>query len=268
MQVWAVANQKGGVGKTTTTVALGGLLAERGKRVLLVDLDPHGSLTSYFGHDVDEIKKASYDLFINDGELGPEEVMDLCIPESLPGLSIIPTSPALATVERQMTGKEGMGLRVGRAMQMIADRFDYVLLDCPPVLGVLMINALAACQRLIIPVQTEFLSLKGLERMTRTLEMVQKARPQTLEVNVLATMFDRRTQASVSSLQSLRHYYPTQCWRSAIPIDTRLRDASRKGEVPSIFAPDSRAVRSYRQFLKDLIQTDATRTLLANERRA
>lgn len=261
MQVWTVANQKGGVGKTTTTVALAGLLTERGKRVLVVDLDPHGSLTSYFGHDLDHIRKSSFDLFVAEEALDEDAVEALCIPTSQPGLTLIPTSPALATVERQMTGKEGMGLRVSRGLKVVEDQYDFVILDCPPVLGVLMINALAACERLIIPVQTEFLALKGLERMSRTLEMIQKARPQALDVNVLPTLFDRRTQASVSSLQSLRKYYPSQLWRSAIPVDTRLRDASRKGVVPSHYAPDSRAVRAYRQFLLDVLEADRLRTL-------
>lgn len=261
MQVWAVANQKGGVGKTTTSVALAGLLAERGKRVLMVDLDPHGSLTSYFGHDLDHVKKSSFDLFMADDGLDLDEIDALCVATDMPGLTLIPTSPALATVERQMTGKEGMGLRISRALEPLKGEYDFVILDCPPVLGVLMINALAACERLVIPVQTEFLALKGLERMSRTLEMIQKARPKALDVNVLPTLFDRRTQASVSSLQSLRKYYPSQLWRSAIPVDTRLRDASRKGVVPSQYSSESRAVRAYRQFLLDVLNSDKARTL-------
>jgi chromosome partitioning protein len=251
-----VANQKGGVGKTTTTIALGGLLAEQGHRVLLLDLDPHGSLTSYFGYDPDTITASSYQLFQADGEMSCADVMALVTRTSVPGLSIIPTSPALATVERQMTGKDGMGLRIERSLKAVVSEFDYVLLDCPPVLGVLMINALAACQKLVLPVQTEFLALKGLERMTRTLQMVQKARPNGLSVTIVPTMFDRRTQASVSSLNSLRKYYPTQLWRSAIPVDTRLRDASKQGVVPSVYDPEGRSVRAYRQLLKQLLNEE------------
>lgn len=253
MRVWAVANQKGGVGKTTTTVGLGGLLAEQGHRVLLIDLDPHGSLTSYFGFDPDSLSASSYQLFQGDGNITGDEVMALVTNTSVPGLSIMPTSPALATVERQMTGKDGMGLRVNKAMKTIPDKFDYILLDCPPVLGVLMINALAACGNLIVPVQTEFLALKGLERMTRTMQMIQKARPQPLSYTVVPTMFDRRTQASISSLNTLRKNYPDSLWRAAIPVDTRLRDASKHGKVPSQYDPDGRAVRAYRQLLSHLL---------------
>jgi chromosome partitioning protein len=256
VRVWAVANQKGGVGKTTTTVTLGGLLAEQGHRVLLVDLDPHGSLTSYFGYDPDSLTRSSYQIFQADESMNTQEMLGLCTGTSVPGLSLIPTSPALATVERQMTGKDGMGLRIMRALQSVKGNFDYILLDCPPVLGVLMINALAACERLVCPVQTEFLAIKGLERMIRTLQMVQKARPQDLGVTIVPTMFDRRTQASTSSLNSLRKQYPTQLWRSAIPVDTRLRDASKKGLAPSVHSPDSRAVRAYRQLLTQLLQDE------------
>lgn len=256
MRVWAVANQKGGVGKTTTTVGLGGLLAENGHRVLLIDLDPHGSLTSYFGFDPDSLSASSYQLFQGDGNITGDEVMSLVTNTSVPGLSLMPTSPALATVERQMTGKDGMGLRVNKAMKTIPENFDYVLLDCPPVLGVLMINALAACGKLVVPVQTEFLALKGLERMTRTMQMIQKARPQPLSYTVVPTMFDRRTQASVSSLNTLRKNYPDSLWRSAIPVDTRLRDASKQGKVPSQHDPDGRAVRAYRQLLNHLLEEE------------
>ncbi len=256
MRVWSVANQKGGVGKTTSAVVLAGLLAESGNRVLVVDLDPHGSITSYFGYDPDKVMASSYAFFQQEAPLKSEAVLALCAKTSLPSLSLIPTSPALATVERQMTGKDGMGLRVSRALAEVSDSFDYVILDCPPVLGVLMINALAACERLIIPVQTEFLALKGLERMTRTLQMVQKARPNPLAINIVPTMFDRRTQASVSSLNSLRKFYPTQLWRSAIPVDTRLRDASKAGVVPSVYDPDGRAVRAYKQLLSQILSEE------------
>ncbi|MGB5326307.1 MAG: ParA family protein [Pseudomonadales bacterium] len=256
MRVWAVANQKGGVGKTTTTVTLAGLLAEQGQRVLMIDLDPHGSLTSYFGYDPDSVAQSSYQIFQADGAMQTAQMLALVTTTSMPGLSLVPTSAALATVERQMTGKDGMGLRVTRALQSIEGQYDYVLLDCPPVLGVLMINALAACERLVCPVQTEFLALKGLERMTRTLQMVQKARPRDLAITIVPTMFDRRTQASITSLNSLRKYYPTQLWRSAIPVDTRLRDASKRGLVPSAHAPDSRSVRAYRQLLVQLLQDE------------
>lgn len=262
MHVWAIANQKGGVGKTTTSVALGGLLAEQGHKVLLVDLDPHGSLTSYFGYDPDSLSASCYQLFQGDGDLSAGEILDLVTGTAVPGLSLIPTSPALATVERQMTGKDGMGLRVSKAMKAIDGEYDYVLLDCPPVLGVLMINAMAASEKLVIPVQTEFLAVKGLERMIRTLQMVQKARPSPLSYTIVPTMFDRRTQASMSTLNGLRKQYNEHLWRSTIPVDTRLRDASKQGKIPSQFDPAGRSVRAYKQLLAHLLEEQQQRDQL------
>lgn len=262
MRVWAIANQKGGVGKTTSTVSLGGLLAEQGHKVLLIDLDPHGSLTSYFGYDPDSLSSSSYQLFQNEATMSGEDVLSLVSGTSVSGLSLMPTSPALATVERQMTGKDGMGLRVNKALKTIVNQFDYVLLDCPPVLGVLMINALAACEKLVVPVQTEFLALKGLDRMTRTLQMIQKARPQPLSLTIVPTLFDRRTQASITSLNSLRKQYADDLWRAAIPVDTRLRDASKQGKIPSQFDAEGRAVRAYRQLLNHLLAEQKQRDKL------
>lgn len=250
MLVWTVANQKGGVGKTTTTVALAGLCAEQGKRVLLLDLDPHGSLSSYFRYDPDQLEYSAFTLFTQRKELSPAVVRQCIVDCGFAGLSLIPASLALATLERQPPGQEGMGLVINRALEMVKDDFDVVLIDCPPLLGVLMVNAVAACQQLLIPVQTEFLALKGLERMVQTLTMMGKSRKQTLSYTVVPTMFDRRTQASVSSLGVIRNDYGGQVWPAAIPVDTKLRDASRAGVPPHLFNPHSRAVAAYRALLK------------------
>jgi len=146
-----------------------------------------------------------------------------------------------------------MGLVISRAMSMISDKYDYVLIDSPPMLGVLMINALAACERLIIPVSTEFLAIKGLERMMRTLGMIQKSRRQLINYIILPTMFDRRTRASVQSLRYLREIYHQELWQSVVPVDTKLRDASKAGMPPPYYMPKSRAVNAYSEFLELLL---------------
>lgn len=250
MLVWTVANQKGGVGKTTTTVALAGLCAEQGKRVLLLDLDPHGSLSSYFRYEPDQLEFSTFTLFKQRKELSPAVVRQCIVDCGFPGLSLIPASMALATLERQTIGQEGMGLVISRALAMVKGDFDIVLIDCPPLLGVLMVNAVAACQQLLIPVQTEFLALKGLERMVQTLNMMGKSRKQSLSYAVVPTMFDRRTQASVSSLRIIRNDYGEPVWPGKIPVDTKLRDASRAGVPPHLFRPEGRAVDAYRSLLK------------------
>jgi len=137
MHVWSVANQKGGVGKTTTVVTVAGLLAEVGYRVLLVDLDPHGSLTSYFGYDPDELEHSVYDLFATKHKINREGVERLLLKSSHDRIDLIPASTAMATLERKAIGEEGMGLQVAKALAQVRDSYDYVLIDSPPVLGVL-----------------------------------------------------------------------------------------------------------------------------------
>lgn len=251
MRVWAVANQKGGVGKTTTAVCLGGLLADRGERVLLLDLDPHGSMTSYFGHDPDNMQESSFNLF-NSPDMTPEQINSLLLPTSCEGVTLLPASIALATVERKASA-EGMGLKVAKSLALLWDSFDYVLIDTPPVLGALMINALAASERLLVPVQTEFLALKGLERMMRTITMVTRSMKKDLNYCIIPTLFDRRTQASISTLRTLRNSYPDNIWPGMVPIDTRFRDASKCSVTPSRHAPEARGVGAYKALLKYLL---------------
>lgn len=256
MRVWSIANQKGGVGKTTTTVSLGGLAAEQGRRVLLLDLDPHGSLSAYFRQDPDVATESIYTLFQERKSLSPERVQSLILPTGFERIDLLPSATALATLERHAVGQEGMGLVLTKALAQVYDDYDLVLVDTPPLLGVLMINALAAAQRLIMPVQTEFLALKGLERMVNTLEMMSKSRKRPLEYHIVPVMFDRRTQASVSSLLSIRNTYPKHAWPGMVPVDTKFRDASRVGIPPNQYEAGSRGVESYRSLYKWLMKKE------------
>ncbi|MBV0934006.1 ParA family protein [Marinobacterium weihaiense] len=253
MQVWAVANQKGGVGKTTTAITLAGLLAEVGYRVLLVDLDPHGSMTSYFRYDPDELEHSVYDLF-EQTRVDAERVHQLVLSTSHDSIQLIPAATALATLERKAVAQEGMGLQVAKALRHLQADYDYVLLDSPPVLGVLMVNALAACQHLVVPVQTEFLALKGLERMVRTIQMINRARKHKLPFTIVPTFYDRRTQASVNSLRELHKHYPEHLSNAVVPVDTKFRNASLKGVVPSSLDAGSRGVHAYARLLRSLLE--------------
>ena len=239
------------MGKTTTAVALGGLLAEQGQRVLLLDLDPHGSLTSYFHYEAERLSNSSFDLF-GEQPLALPKLRELVHTTSIDGMGLIPSTMALATIERRAS-VEGMGLKVSKALALLWDDFDYVLIDTPPVLGALMINSLAACERLLIPVQTEFLALKGLERMLRTITMVTRSLHKNLDYLVIPTMFDRRTQASLGALRHLRNTYGESLWPSMIPVDTRFRDASKAGLTPSQNDDQARGVAAYRSLLKFLL---------------
>ena len=253
MKIWAVANQKGGVGKTTTAVTLAGHLLKQGMRVLLVDLDPHGSLTAYFGYDPDTLEDSVYQLFKGQGvELGtmPQRILHQT---SVDGLQLLPASTALATLDRQLGNQEGKGLVIARALKELEMEFDYALIDCPPTLGISMVNALAACEHLLLPVQTEFLALKGLERMMRTLKMIMRARKNGLAYTIVPTMFDRRTKAATESLQALREKYNSDVWESVIPVDTKFREASKKGLPLSIMQPSARGAVAYAALL-DVLQ--------------
>lgn len=248
MKTWAVANQKGGVGKTTTAVSLGGLLAEQGQRVLLIDIDPQGSMTSYFGYDPENINASSINVFSADN-ISRAEVHSLIQQTSLTSLSLLPASIGLATIERKAS-QPGMGLKLTRALAQVREDFDYVLIDSPPVLGALMINALAACEHLLMPVQTEFLALKGMERMLRTVSMVTKSLKKELNYTIVPTMYDQRTRASVLTLETLHHDHPRETWDSVIPVDTRFREASKQGLVPSQYDSQSHGVMAYGELLE------------------
>lgn len=254
MNIWAVANQKGGVGKTTTSVSLAGLLAQQGQRVLLIDIDPHGSMTTYFGMEPDAPGASVYSLFKAAAEgtvLNPLRVIH---PTAFENISLMPAATALATLDRQLGTHEGMGLVIKRALDTLSDQFDAVMIDCPPILGVTMVNALAAAQFLLIPVQTEFLALKGLERMLKTLGMVQRSRKNRLDYLIIPTMYDQRTRASRDTLQVLQDRYHESVWSEFVPIDTLFREASRLGKPLSYLQPESRGSLAYAHLLTLLLK--------------
>ncbi|MEP7703010.1 ParA family protein [Paraglaciecola sp. 25GB23A] len=256
MIVWTVANHKGGVGKTTTTVTMGGLLAQAGKQVILVDTDPQASLSYYFGVDSEQLSSSLYDVFINGKTLSKENVLDCLCPTKLDSLFILPATMALATLDRKMGTQNGMGLILKKALELVSDEFDFAIIDCPPVLGVLMINALAACDRVIVPVQTEFLALKGLERIMHSMEIMQKSLNKIFAFTIVPTMYDRRVNAATESYKNLKATYGDGVWPGVIPVDTRFRDASQAQTPPSVFCAKSRGVFAYAKLLKYILDLD------------
>jgi len=252
LEVWTVANQKGGVGKTTTTIALAGLLAECGKRVLLVDTDPHASLSYYFGIESEDLDLSVYELFVQVSS--KEQILQSLCPSQYANIDILPATMGLATLDRSLGDKGGMGLVLKKAMQEVSENYDFALMDCPPVLGVLMVNALAASNRILVPVQTEFLALKGLDRMIKTMDIMQGEQEEPFEYTIIPTMFDKRTKASISAYQQLQDVYKGKVWPGVIPIDTNFRNASIAQKVPSHFAANSRGVFAYKNLLDYLLK--------------
>lgn len=256
MIVWTVANQKGGVGKTTTTVALAGLLAEKGKRVLCIDTDPHASLTYYFGIDSEGLTSSAFDVFASGKTVSAELMRRSILETEFKNLSVMPSTMALATLDRKLGTQDGMGLVLKRGLALIKNDFDYVLIDVPPVLGVLMVNALACCHRVLIPVQTEFLALKGLDRMMRTLTLIHKSRGENYAYTIIPTLYDKRTNASLQTYKKLMARYGDAVWNGMIPIDTKFRDASNEQQPPSVYAPGARGVLAYQSLLTHLQQRE------------
>ena len=246
MQIWAVVNQKGGVGKTTTTLALGRGLALRGNRVLLIDLDPHGSLTRSFGVPDMPPPRGVMELFADP----PVSLPELAMPSQIEGLDFVCAQPALATLERRSANAPGLGLALQKALTADSLPYDNVLLDCAPQLGLLMINALAAADRVVIPTQTEPLALHGLQGMVRTVNMVEKSRRRPLPHSIVPTLHDRRTRAGVDTLSQMQKLYGDAVWEDAIPLDTRLSGANTLTLPPTSDAYPGRGLAAYRRALQ------------------
>jgi len=252
LKILAVANQKGGVGKTTTTVTMAGLLADKGFNTLVVDLDPHGSLTSYFGYDPETINAGVFNLYQRIANKESPDTDALIKKTKFENISILPASTALATLEKQLGGRNGMGLVLSQSLKQIDEKFSYVIIDCPPMLGMLMINALACCEQLIIPVQTEYLAIKGLQRMMRTLKMIERSLKTEIIYHVLPTLYDKRTTASKQCLQQLQQENPEHISTAVIPVDTKFRDASHVGKPLSNMAAKTHGNIAYKNFLKEV----------------
>jgi len=251
--VLAIVSQKGGVGKTTTAVSIGSLLASQHGKTLLVDLDPHGSLSSYFRNDPDHSGSGSAGLFERVLEGRPPALDDLVLPTPVDDLHVLPASTRLATIERRGAGTPGLGLVLRRTLAATSGDFEHILIDTPPTLGILMINALAACEQVVIPVQTDYLAIRGLDLVQRTLERVRRSRGWDLPSLVVPTFYDRRTKAATEGLEELRRRYADTLWPGVIPVDSGIRNASTQGVPYPLFNRSGRAARAYAQLVDDLM---------------
>jgi chromosome partitioning protein len=247
--VIALANQKGGVGKTTTSVNLGACLADLKQRVLLIDLDPQGNATSGLGIEKRNIKKSVYDVLINDVPL--KEVIQ---PSSHPGLDIAPTTIALSGAELELTNLMARETRLKDAFGDIRNHYDFILIDCPPSLGLLTINAFTAADSILIPVQSEYYALEGLSQLQNTINLVRKHFNPDMKIEgVLLTMYDRRTNLGQQVNAEVQKAFGNLVYRTIIPRNVRLSEAPSHGLAIVDYDRRSTGAQVYQQLAKEVL---------------
>jgi chromosome partitioning protein len=247
-RVIAVANQKGGVGKTTTTVNLGAALAELGYRVLVVDLDPQGNATTGLGIDARNFEVSMYDVIMRDAP-----IVDCIEPTSVKNLFVAPATIDLAGVEIELVSAFSRELKVRRAVDTVVDDFDYVLIDCPPSLGLITVNGLAAAREVLVPIQCEYYALEGLSQLLRNVHLVAANLNENLEVRtIVLTMFDARTRLAIDVASEVRQHFADKVCRSVIPRTVRLSEAPSFGQPITVFDPTSRGAVAYRDLAREV----------------
>ena len=247
-QTIACANQKGGVGKTTTVVNLGTYLSLAGQRVLIVDVDPQGNATSGLGIDRGGLRGTLYDALMGTGSLA-----DVVVPTAIPGLFIVPSSVALAGAEVELAPTDQRERRLGRLVAEVSAEYDYVLLDCPPSLGLLTVNALTAAEAILIPLQCEYYALEGLTQLIATVNLVRDNLNPGLEIKgVVLTMFDARTNLSSEVAAEARRHLGGAVFETVVPRSIRLSEAPSFGLPIALHAPESKGAEAYASLAAEL----------------
>ena len=244
------ANQKGGIGKTTSAVNVAAALGKLGKKVLLVDLDPQGNTTSGVGVNKRTVRATAYDVLIARTAIGQATVTT-----PFDGLSVLPSNMNLAGAEFELVAADRREARLRDALEPVKGEYDYIVIDCPPSLGILTINALAASDGVIIPMQCEYFALEGLSQLTMTIRQVKKLYNPSLEVTgILITMFNGRLNLSLSVLEEIKKYYRDRIFATPVPRAVRLSEAPSYGKPIGYFDPHSKGAQAYDAIAKELIQ--------------
>ena len=246
----AIFNQKGGVGKTTTNINLAACLAKKGKKILVLDIDPQGNTTSGLGIEKKALKKSSYDLMIED-DINAEDVI---LKTGVDNLDIIPANVSLSGAEVELAIIRGREKRLKKALNQVKEKYDFIFIDCPPSLGLLTINSLTAVDSVLIPIQCEFYALEGVAQLMNTIEIVRKNLNEKLYVQgVILSMFDGRTNLSVQVVEEVKKYFREKVYKTVIPRNVRLAEAPSYG-VPIIeYDPKSKGAEAYREFADEFL---------------
>ena len=252
-RIYTLANQKGGVGKTTTAINLGAYLAYFGQRVLLVDLDPQANATSCLKIDKHAVRGGTYEVL-----LGTAPASSFILHNPRLKISLLPAAPALAGGEVELVNEMARESRLQKGLEPVAERYDYILIDCPPSLGLLTLNGLVAGRDgVIIPVQCEYLALEGLGQLTHTLERVRSALLPSMHVRgVVMTMFDARTKLGNDVVEEVRRYFPGRVFTAVVPRSVRLAEAPSYGQPISTYAPGSTGAQAYAALARELLEGD------------
>ena len=250
-KIISVANQKGGVGKTTTTVNLATILAKRGKKVLLIDADPQGNATSGLGLDKD-LEPSTYDILVNDTSL--EEAVQKTI---IKNLKVCPANMDLAGAEVELVSMMSREQRLKEKVDIIKDKFDYILIDCPPSLGLVTLNSFTASNSVLIPVQCEYFALEGLGQLLNTINLVKKHLNKEITIEgALLTMYDIRTNLSNQVVKEVKKYFENKVYKTVIPRNVRLSEAPSYGMPITEYDPRSKGAKSYVKFAKEFLKNN------------
>ena len=256
-RIVAFANQKGGVGKTTTAVSTAVLLARQGYRVLLVDIDPQGNATSSLGVDKQDLFYSGYDVLVEQIPVGQAVAVT-----DRRNLDLVPATAALAGAEVELVEVAARERRLASALAPVRNRYQVILIDCPPSLGMLTVNALTAATDVIVPIQCEFLALEGVSQLVTTIDLVKRQLNPGLDVlGVLMTMFDARTRLSAHVVEEVRRYFPERIFQTVIPRSIRLAEAPSYGQSIVEYDPNSRGGVAYREMTSELIARLGLETL-------